>query len=382
MKPFLLFALISSALIPPPVRGEDAPSTRVNPALLYWQAAAVLPKLSDDEAAKIRDMARRTVPADAAALDSLHLDSTENLLRRAAGSTAPCDWGLLREDGPAMLMPHLAKIRELANIATARAEVLFQQGKVDEALEWLLVTHHIARHSGVGETLISYLVQISIEEMAIRSAARHCLGWNEAARHAYAAKLQDLPPLQSFQQSYRGESLFLDWLDRLNNSDRAEKEKKLEAVFASSSSNAEGASEQVAKLRPLLDAETLRRELTAAREFHARVTAAAGKPWLEAHPELEAILQDAKKSDSLLVHEVVPAAISIKEKESSTATLSTMLRAALEKGPALTEISAATNRDAFEGQPIQLKKSAEGAVTLLSKPPKPDGKSVELILGR
>src|SRR4051812_23988099 len=110
MKSFLLFALISSTLIPPPVRAAEALSTRVNPALLYWQAAAVLPKLSDEEAAKIRDFPRRPLPADAAVLDSLHLESTESLLRRAAPPPAPCDGGLISEDGPAMLMPHLAKI--------------------------------------------------------------------------------------------------------------------------------------------------------------------------------------------------------------------------------------------------------------------------------
>src|SRR4051812_21406514 len=124
MKLPLFLTLVSSALLLPQLQAAETTYAPVNPALLYWQAAAVLPKLSDDQAAKIRDMARGTIPAEASTLDALETSSAETVLRKAAVSPAACDWGLLREDGPFMLMPHLSKIRELANIATARAEVL------------------------------------------------------------------------------------------------------------------------------------------------------------------------------------------------------------------------------------------------------------------
>ena len=165
----------------------------------------MLPKLTDEEAGELRDTASGKKPVDPAKLEALKLAGAERVLRKAAESTAPCDWGLMREDGPGMLMPHLSKLREMANIATAQAEALFAQGKTGEGLDWLLVTHRIARHSGTGETLISYLVQASIEDIALRAAARHCLGWDETTRHGYADRLKHSHRCSVSRENYRGE---------------------------------------------------------------------------------------------------------------------------------------------------------------------------------
>ena len=133
MKTKLILAFIP--ILASALHAEEAKYPPINPALLYWQAAAQLPKLSDAQAEEIRDMAIGKRAIDAAKFESLGLGPTQGLLRKAAASTAPCDWGLVLEDGPELLLPHLSKLREMANIAVVRGEALVAQGKTDEGLD-------------------------------------------------------------------------------------------------------------------------------------------------------------------------------------------------------------------------------------------------------
>src|SRR4051812_33334243 len=116
MKITLLLTLFSALLVPA-VEADDKTSATVNPALIYWQAAALLPKISDEQAQELRDFASGKRPVDAQKLEALKLEGAERLMSKAAASSAPCDWGSLQEDGPEMVLPHLAKMREMANIA-------------------------------------------------------------------------------------------------------------------------------------------------------------------------------------------------------------------------------------------------------------------------
>jgi len=177
-----------------------------------------------------------------------------------------------------MLMPHLSKLREMANITAAQAEVLFAQGKTGEGLDWLLVTHRIARHSGIGETLTSYLVQASIEDIAIRAAARHCLGWDETTRHGYADRLKALPPLHSLQENYRGERIFTDWFEGLSKFDAPVRDEKLKEFFGADSGDNEESARLKEQLQRLFTAGTFSKEIAANRAMTARIEATLGKP--------------------------------------------------------------------------------------------------------
>jgi hypothetical protein len=358
------------------LRAEETRYSPINPALLYWQAAALLPTLNEEQAAELREMAAGKKPVDAATLKAVGVDSAAALLRRAAASTAPCNWGLLKEDGPATVMPHLSKIRELANLALVKAEGSLAENHLAEGLDWLLTAHRIARHSGAGETLISFLVQSAIETTVLDAAARHCLGWDEATRRGYAEQLKTLPPLRSSQESYRGELVLTEWFERINELPEPQRTEKLKEVFGMAGS------EEKEKFSALMVPETLRQELAAVREFHTRTEAAFGKPWNEGKPELDAIDKDLQQSGFTLAKMALPASAAFYEKTFVIATRRTMLDAALEHGAPLDEARAASYRDAFEGKPLRLEKSGDGELSLVAAEPHPKGKEIRLKLGK
>ena len=299
-KRLLISTTIAAFLLMPALRAAETKSPPINPALLYWQAAAQLPKLSDQQETELRDMASGKQPADSAKIEGFGFGRAEKFLRRAAASPAPCDWGLVLEDGPAMAMPHLSKIREMANIAVAQGDALLREGKTAEGLDTLLMAHRMARHAGVGGTLISYLVQVAIETTALQAAARHCLGWDEATRHGYAVKLQALPPLRSLQEGYHGELLLADWIDGLAQLGEAERFEKARAVLWMAEGDSKSPADQKAeseKLRTALESGKAEQGVEAYRGFHKRAEAAMGKPWKEGNGELMAIDDEVQRSD-------------------------------------------------------------------------------------
>ena len=364
-------------LLLPTLRAEQIKYPPINPALLYWQAAAQLPKFSDEQVTEINEIAAGKRPADPAKIESLGLRSAEGLLRNAAASSAPCDWGLVREDGPEMKMPHLYKMKQMANIAVVLGEARLADGKTAEGLEWLLSAHRIARHSGAGETLISYLVQIAIESGALQAAARHCLGWDETTRRDYARKLKELPPLRSLEEGYRGELTFVNWFERLGQLSESERAEKIRVLFAG------GADEKYSQeLRSLVNAENLSKEVALLREFHRRISTAFAKPWTEAETEVAAIAEAVQRSGSVLLKAIFPSLGPILHKGPELATRQTMLDLALRRGVRIDEADAAATHDAFGGQPLRLKKAADGALSLVAAEQSPNAKIIELKLGR
>jgi hypothetical protein len=275
----------------------------------------------------------------------------------------------------------------LANIAVVRGEILLAQGKTNEGLDWFITAHRIARHSAVGGTLISFLVQAAIESGALQAAARHCLAWDEATRRAYTAKLKTLQPLHSLQEGFRGELTFADWLERLERLGEAQRAEKIQTAFAPAMVGEGGKTspdkaEQMAKLRALTNPETLRSELKVLRGFHQRADAAFGKSWKDAQSELAAIEQDLLRNDSFLVKATFPQMLKIQDKEAALTTRRTMLDVALQYGRQLDEASAALAQDAFEGQSLRLEKAEDGSIRLIAATQHPKGKDIDLKLGK
>jgi hypothetical protein len=69
-------------------------------------------------------------------------------------------------------------------------------------------------------------------------------------------------------------------------------------------------------------------------------------------------------------------------KQFEVATLRTMLDAALQYGPKLDEAAAAGFKDAFDGEPLVLKKGDDGGLTLTTARQYRKGKDIELKLGQ
>jgi hypothetical protein len=378
MKTVLILSALA-ILSQPTLRAEETQGPPVNPAPLYWQAAALLPSLSEAQATELHEIAAGKQPVDTAKLKALEVDSAAASVRRAAASTAPCDWGLYKEGDPRKVgIPPVPKILRLANLAIAEAEASLSQGKKSEGLDWLLTAHRIARHCGADQTMTSFLLQSSIETMALQAAARHCLDWDEATRCGYAEKLKELPPLSSSQESYRSAMGFIEWLEGINQLSEPRRTAELDAGFTEVGS----ASPQT--FFPRWTAETLAKELAEFRKFYVRTEAAFGKSWKEGNRDLDAINKDMEQSGSTLV-KAAPVCIgntSFYKKTFSIATLRTMLDAVLEHGAQLDDSLAASYRDVFEGKPLRLQKSSDGGIALIVAEAYPKEQKIQLEFGR
>jgi hypothetical protein len=194
------------------VAGAQQPKTD-NAALVYWQAFALLgERLSKDDLEAIEN-ARADEPVDArvAALLDGAGDALKTLHRGAA--TTGCDWGLHYADGPEMLMPHLAKARQLARIAVARARLSLERGRPAQAVADLSAVLRLGRHVAADRTLIGLLVSNATDAMIVHAVAYRLPTLDRAALDLLAAELtpdRTAAPLAA--AVIRAEkSLFLDW---------------------------------------------------------------------------------------------------------------------------------------------------------------------------
>jgi hypothetical protein len=327
-------------------------------------------------------MASGKLPVAPGTLKKMGFAPAEHLLRDAAASPARCDWGLQGDEGPWNIpMPHLSKVTELARVATAEAEGKFSEGKTSEGIAWLLTVHRIARHAGVGDHLISFLVQSSIDSLAIHCAARHCLSWDEATRHDYSEQWKSLPSLHTLADGYRGELSIASWLERQSGRSGLQRKEKLELLFGSEGESSPALSKaDCEKFLEQFNPESMKRLVAEYRSLMDRAASAVAKPWKEGHPELERIQDDAIHSEFMLIRQAFPAMANIYDKEFANMTLRTMLDAALKEGPGIDATKAAVYRDAFEEKPLILEKSTDGSIRLTAAGQHPPGKPIELTL--
>src|SRR4051794_4848056 len=102
-------------------RGETY-RTNINPALLYYQAFIVASepiseadsKYLESKKGREQKLPERFGPIVAAT------DNQFRLVRQAAHSALPCDWGIDLSVGPSALLPHLGRAKALANSAQLR----------------------------------------------------------------------------------------------------------------------------------------------------------------------------------------------------------------------------------------------------------------------
>lgn len=363
---------------------EDNQRAPINPALLYWQAAAQLPNLSTEQVTDLRQIATGKKSVTAAQWKDLGFDFTEKFLLKASESTAPCDWGLLWELGPETTMPHISKMMEMVNIALGEAEFQLTRGDVAQGQRWLLAAHRMARHAGSDDILLSYLVQCAMEQNTLRCTARHCIEWRAPVRQAYQAKLKQLPPLHSLQQAYDGEGRFATWLNEFVHKSAAERVAELKTLASMETQrNGKGLSrDETDELMALQDPAKLQKALDDLRAAHHKVHEILGKPWAIAHPELMALRKDIERRGSILSLLNTPVIETIVDKASSVATLQTMLDAGLQYGDQLDAAHAAEFHDSFEGLPLKMKKDSDGSITLQCATVPPGGKLTDLRLSK
>jgi hypothetical protein len=139
-------------------------ATNINPALLYYQAFLVAPDLSpaDSDYLWTKEWQGQELPEQYGKLMAGY-DNEFKLARAAAHSTVPCDWGIDMSEGPASLLPHLARTKAVAQAARFRAYWAVQHGRQADAREDLVAAFALARNASRDGMLISTLVQQAAE---------------------------------------------------------------------------------------------------------------------------------------------------------------------------------------------------------------------------
>jgi hypothetical protein len=139
--------------------------TNTNPALIYYQAFNLEPRLSDSDQEFLFSNVWRgqTLPARFGELIS-NYDNEFRLVRLGAHSTAPCDWGNEWEAGPNTLLPQLRPARHVSEVLKLRVLWELQTGRTNDARDDLLASFTLAGNLAVKPyPLISALVQYAME---------------------------------------------------------------------------------------------------------------------------------------------------------------------------------------------------------------------------
>lgn len=201
-------------------RAADDHDLAANAALKYWQAIALMPAL--DEKAQTLLAAFDSVPLDAPALALVDASEASLVELRRGAKLARCDWALDYEDGVGMLMPHVAKARDLARLAALHARREFEAGRWDAGTDDAEAILALARHVGTEPTMISILVRYAIEATAVDLLAPY-LPELRGRAGAVVAAYESLAPGATFEQAYRSmeKEHTVRWLlDRLREAER------------------------------------------------------------------------------------------------------------------------------------------------------------------
>jgi len=182
-----------------------------NAALQYWQAFAQLPTLDKDQEKILSEW--NAVSLDDPAVQKLIAASQSSLMYLHRGAAlSRCDWGLDYGDGISMLMPQLAKARDLARLAALHARSEFERGNKRGARDDATAMMILARHVGREPVMICVLVRQLIEGLVVDLVASYVPDLK--VPHAQAAQMfSDLPPAPNVLQTIPIEKkFFVQWM--------------------------------------------------------------------------------------------------------------------------------------------------------------------------
>ena len=194
---FLLLGL--AWLLPTAAHGADAPTDlAANAAVQYWQAIALMPALDKEQEKIVSEW--NTVPLDDAAMKLINSSQSSMLYLRRGARLKHCDWGLDHNDGISMLMPHLAKCRDLARLGRLHIRYKFEHGDEKGAREIATAMTVLGRHVGQSPVMISILVRYLIEDAAIDAVVPYVP--QVKAPYAQVVKVHEsFPPTATLSQA-------------------------------------------------------------------------------------------------------------------------------------------------------------------------------------
>lgn len=207
--PLVCVALFQS--IPAVAQAPDAKTDlAANAALKYWKAFALMPTLDKDQEKLLGEWNK--VPLDKAALELIAESEKCRLYLHRGAKIQRCDWSLNYEDGIGLLLPYLAKSRDLARLAALHARHEFEQGRPEAGVEDAIAMLALARHVGNEPIMICILVRYLIEMTAIELVASY-LPELQAQAPKLITAYEALPAGATLPQAFLAEKKYcLTWL--------------------------------------------------------------------------------------------------------------------------------------------------------------------------
>ena len=322
--------LLPLSLLTHPLCGQEPyaqPDKIDNAALVYWQAFAVLPEFSDEEAALLsRREQGEPLPAEASVL----LKKSESALQviRPLGPNTPCRWEII-VDGPATLLPHLSKARQLARLLILEARSKAESDP-PAAIAPLTAALLLGRNVDEG-VLIQLLVGEAIEGQVLDVAEPLLEKLDPVSAAQLGKSFGKLPPRAQMDEAIRYErEVFGEWLEPIFTGDPAAALLKLRAMGTGNDLG------EMVRLTAMLSQSKEERQ-KAFDQFLAqydKMAAACRLPREESAQALKKIEEEIKASPNTLISMLMPALGKAEERHWQTVERYTRFQDSLEKAAA------------------------------------------------
>ncbi len=331
---FLTFAITGLAA------NDSALRTDINPALLYWQAVAVMPDRSAHDHLFTNEWRGRELDDEFRKLIKSYDDSFK-LLRHSARQKTPCDWGYDISEGPELLLPSLAKAKSFAQAARLRMRWDLEEGRPDDARDDFLAAFVLGRQLSRDGVLISALVQIAIENILASGIAENWFRLSPETLRQIMDGIAAAPARGTIARCVPTERIaFRDWLTR-----------KIESFQASTTSEHEAMKRVRALLIPLISNESdgfatpntdqiiqaaggttsgLLRQLKELDAYYDEAEVLMKSSYSRFVPDIKAFNEKVRNNPNMLVHVFFPAFEKCRLKEFAIEVKIAMLRAALD----------------------------------------------------
>ena len=198
---------------PPPAASKYS-RTDINPALIYHSAFLVQSGLPSADREYLMTNEWRGRSLDSQCVDILkRYDSAFGLLRQAARQKVPCDWGYDLDQGPALLLPHLAQAKAAAQIARLRFRWHLESGRPEVARDEWHAALAMGRAASRGGMLIGTLVQIAIENILAAGLAENWYRIDAKSLGPWVDGIDTIAPRGSVADCIEVERVgFRDWI--------------------------------------------------------------------------------------------------------------------------------------------------------------------------
>ncbi|MEM9416272.1 MAG: hypothetical protein AAGA29_12465 [Planctomycetota bacterium] len=218
MKRLLCLLLLVCVSIPTLAQDAAEPDLSQNAALRYWMAFELLPENHAGYDQKgwnpeevIGEWDTVDLEAHRREIEYYTRDSALEILHWAAELDS-CLWSINREAGPYTLLPHLHPMRRASRLAMLSARLRLHDGDAFGAVEDIALVMKLSHAADGDLILISQLVGLSIESMAVEWVAANLSAFDDASIALLAEKMEALPARPALSELIQGErDVFLRW---------------------------------------------------------------------------------------------------------------------------------------------------------------------------